>query len=618
MKKRTFFLAFLLVGIVLSVVGVQAWALSAPELQEQSVATVTVDEGEAFIGTGGDWRPVSVDSVVTAGDHVKTNARSQATINFFDGASARLDAQTELVIDKASADPMDASDMDVALTVVSGRMWSRIVKFLDPESSYTVHSSSVVATVRGTAFVTDVTDPLGDMVTVVDGQVGVAGQDEVIAGEPSWEQMTPGEEAWMAKQPERRQREGVQRRQAGARLDSPWFKKMRSADEQFLETVRRDRNRILQERGAILPGTLRYPLRRLGERVRLALTTNPEHRQELALGYANRRFAEAMLLGRANKTEASTRTWKVYMSTLHKIERDSRSPASRVTMIERMTDAERSVYPVDHTERSGLPAYLDRELATDSEFGQLLARLRGERVEWRLQRPEIPTSRTVNDNPPSTDAVPTATPTNTNTPVNTNSNTNANTNTPVTPITPRLSLIVPRTILSLPDTQQLRAMFTASDGTERDVTNEAVWTVSGDPAIGVVSRGFLTTTQSGTGVVQAGYQGLTATANIRVTQPPDAVPTATLERITVTPSSAVVSAGGSASFRAVAGYSDGSNKDVTTSAVWSVYSASMGAVSAGLLQTTPNSYGSGPVTASYSEGGRTVQGSATVSVGSAG
>lgn len=616
MKKRTFFLAFLLVGIVLSVVGVQAWALSAPEVQDKPVATVTVDEGEAFIGTGGDWRPVSVDSVVAAGDHVKTNARSQATINFFDGASTRLDSQTELIIDKASVDPVDASDMDVALTVVSGRIWSRIVKFLDPASSYTVHSSSVVATVRGTAFATDVTDPLGDIVTIVQGQVGVAGQDEVIAGRPSWEQMTPGEEAWMAKQPERRQREGVQRRQAGARLDSAWFKKMRAADEQFLNTVRRDRERVLQERGAILPGAVQYPLRRLGERVRLALTTNPDERQVLALGYANRRFAEAMILGRANKAESSTRTWKGYITTLRKIESESRTPVSRIAMIERMTDAQRLVYPLEHGGQTGLPEFLERELATDSEFGQLLVRLRGERVQLRLERPKPPASPTIvppSDDTPSTDTAPTTSPTNTNTPVNTNTNTN----TP-TPTSPRLSLVVPRTILSLPDTQQLRAIFIAGDGTERDVTNEATWTLSGDPAIGVVSRGFLTTTQSGTGVVQAGYQGLTAAATIRVTQPPDPVPAVTLERITITPASTFVTAGGSASFRAVAGYSDGSSKDVTTSAAWSVYSASMGAVSAGLLQTTPNSYGSGPVTASYSEGGRTVQGSATVSVGSAG
>ncbi len=612
MKKRTFLAAFLIIGVLFGVGGVNAWALSAPEERATPVAAVTVDEGEAFIGTPGSWRPVTVDSVVVPGEHIRTNARSQATVNFFDGATARLDESSEVTVTQAGVDQDNHMRSVVTLQVVGGRVWSRVVKLLDPEAAFQVETTSMVATVRGTAFVVDVRDAEGDVVQVVEGAVGVAMQEKKdVADADAWQNVTAGEEAWGAKSAERRTREGMRRRATpGEMRGSAWFKKMQAADERFLQHIREQREAVLRRASAVLPGSPLYPLRRLGESVRVALTTNAADRRALAMDFATRRFAETMALGRAGKQEQSTRSWKAYLRTIWAIDQGMDADG-RVRLLGRLMEARGMVAPVNGTPID-LPAFLERELSPESEFGTLVTAMVTARPVFRpALRPVLtPSAPATTTDAPAGEAMNT----NINQPViNANANANTNTNLPA-PTTLRLSVVATRTIMNASDTQQLRAILTLSDNSTRDVTNEATWMVLGDPPLGTVTRGFLTTTLPGLGAVQAAYQGMSASVDIRVQQ----LQAATLTRLLLTPANTTLAAGGQVTFRATAEYSDGSSKDVTTQAGWSLNNPQVGSMSAGTLRTTINSYGSGIVTATFSEAGQTQSANASVYVAPAG
>lgn len=611
MKKRTFLAAFLLVGILFGVGGVNAWALSAPEERTTPVAAVTVDEGEAFIGTVGSWRPVTVDSVVVPGEHIRTNVKSQATVNFFEGATARLDENSEVTVSQAGVDQDNHMRSAVSLQVVSGRVWSRVVKLLDPEASFQVETTSLVATVRGTAFVTDVRDPNGDVVQVVEGAVGVATQEHDDPNDAeAWQNVASGEEAWGAKATDVRSKEGMHKRTtSGEARGSAWFKKMQAADDRFLEHVRQTREATLRQAGNVLPGSVRYPLRRLGESVRMAMTTNPDARRSLAMDYATRRFAEVMVLGRAGKQAQSTRAWKGYLATVRQMD-DGNDTNKRGQLLGRLIEARGLVAPLNGTP-TDLPAFLERELSPESELGTMMAAMVKVRPAFRPALRGVITPP-VQEQPPVETPVTDPVNTNTNTPP-ANTNININTNQP-TPTPLRLSVIATRTIMNAPDTQQLRAVLTLSDNSTRDVTNDAAWAVLGDPPLGTVVRGFLTTNLAGTGAVQAAYQGMSSSVDIRVV----ATQTVTLTRLLLTPANTTLAAGGQVTFRATAEYSDGSSKDVTTQAGWSVNIPQVGNMSAGTLRTTVNSYGTGIVTATYSEAGQTQSASASVYVTSAG
>lgn len=619
MKKRTFIVVFLVVGLLLGVGGAQAFALSLPEERTTPIATVTVDEGEAYVGTGQSWRPVAADAVVTAGDHVKTEAKSQATINFFDGASARLDESTEVSVSAVMLDPDNHTRTQITLGVVAGRVWSRVVKLLDTDASYQVETSSMVATVRGTAFVADVRDAEGDVIQVESGSVGVAVREQADPNNAeAWQVVNSGEEAWGAKARDRREKEGMRRRSMPDGVgNSAWFKKMRAADEAFLAHVEELRRRTLMTAARVLPGSPQYPLRRLGESVRIALTTDATARQDLQMRYANRRFAEAMLLGRAGKQTASTRAWRTYLGEMRTMDTDfsgdaARGPALRLRLMGRMMESRALVVPLV-SGKDSLPGYLERELADEAEFGQMIFRLRAMRqplgeVLDRLRTEAAAEPQPLVDPTTGQPQPPGGTPTNTNT--------NTNTNQPSEAVPVSLAVVATRTIMNLPDTQQLRAVLTMSDDSTRDVTNEAVWAVTGDPPIGTVSRGFFTSASVGTGTVSATHSGRSGSVALRVlaAQPAPVELTA----LTVSPATTSLQPGAAITFRATARYSDGTTRDVTGQAEWSVSVPQLGTVNAGLLTTTINSYGTGTITARFTDQGVSFAAGATVYVGSPG
>lgn len=111
----------------------------------------------------------------------------------------------------------------------------------------------------------------------------------------------------------------------------------------------------------------------------------------------------------------------------------------------------------------------------------------------------------------------------------------------------------------------LRARGTYTDGSQSDVTEQALWS-SDDAAIAVVSnaagaRGEVRGLNGGTTAVFAQLGGLRARADLTVQA-------ATLASIEVAPAMVSVEAGRTTSLRAVAWYSDNTTRDVTQQATW--------------------------------------------------
>lgn len=626
MKKRTFLLAFVLVLVLAAVGGVNAWALSAPEDRTQPVATVTVDEGEAFLRHGGgSWEPVAADARVAAGDQVKTNAKSQATINFFDGATARLDERSEVVVQELAVDAENHALTRVGLGVTAGRVWSRVAKLLDQDASFTVQSSTVVATVRGTAFVTDVSAAEGDFVQVVDGLVGVAkapASGDPLA-EPSWQDMRAGEEAWMPKKAGRAAGAMERRAMAERFRSSAWYRKNQMADEQYIEHVKGQRERRLSALGGVMPGDVRYPLRRFGERLRLALTTDPDARQELRLAYQGRRFAEAVLLARTGKADRAQQAVAGYVEALRAMHREVQNGGlppeaarRRVRrMVGRVMEHRMLIAAVNG---AGVPvpeALQERMMGDRSEIDALMETMAAafpDAMGWsEMPRRLAPLAPAVTvEEAPATSTPETV---NQNLNVNTNVNTNqpapTNTNQPTAAVPASLAVIGTRTIMNTPDSQQFRAILTLSDGSTRDVTAEAAWTLVGDP-VGTLTRGDLVTSAAGNATVQASHSGFSGSYAVRVLPPQQA----TLTQVSVAPATATVKGGMRQTFTATAHYSDGSTRDVTASASWSLSGDPVGSLSANTFtafQVTTS--GIATVTARYTDGS-TLAGTAAVSV----
>ncbi|MDP1916322.1 MAG: Ig-like domain-containing protein [Myxococcales bacterium] len=126
--------------------------------------------------------------------------------------------------------------------------------------------------------------------------------------------------------------------------------------------------------------------------------------------------------------------------------------------------------------------------------------------------------------------------------------------------------LTPRTVtISGSGVVLLRARGTYSDGSQSDVTDQAIWS-SADAAIAFVSnaagsRGQVRGLNGGSTVVSALLGGLRAQADITVQA-------ATLTSIELAPAMVSVEAGLTTQLRVIAWYSDNTTRDVTTQAIW--------------------------------------------------
>lgn len=128
-------------------------------------------------------------------------------------------------------------------------------------------------------------------------------------------------------------------------------------------------------------------------------------------------------------------------------------------------------------------------------------------------------------------------------------------------------------------TQQLELRAAYSDGSVVVVTDEATWS-SGNQAVAVVDnvsdKGMVSAAGEGSTTIRGEFDGMSATSAVEVTP-------AVLQSLTVTPASANLPAGFERQFTASGRFSDGSDRDVTTSVSWATDDGSVASISQGGL-----------------------------------
>ena len=150
MKKRWGWIAVAAL-VIIGVGFAWFWSLAAVAPEQVSEVTLRVERAPVQVRASGEtaFREALNGITLTPGTVVKTGEGGRATIVFFGKAESRLDANSEVTIADA-AETGESTTVQLDLGV--GRMWSRVLRLLDLDSSFSVKTSSVVATVRGTAF----------------------------------------------------------------------------------------------------------------------------------------------------------------------------------------------------------------------------------------------------------------------------------------------------------------------------------------------------------------------------------------------------------------------------------------------------------------------------------
>ena len=239
MKKFLPLLIFL--GVV--VIGaVSVWALgkfSSP-YGRPGAAFETSLVAEALNPTGtvvrvrdGKEEPVTDGLLLAAGDVIRTGAKSEVSLEFFAGSRVAVNAESEVLIRTAEVEANNARVQRVALELRGGKVWARVLKLLDLDSSFTLQTNTTIATVRGTAFA----------VTYHAGAAGSSRRYDLFDGVLAMDGTSDGELAsgftysdGAGHAPEDGFMTQVQPTPDATRND-PWIKRQLIADQEFIARV---------------------------------------------------------------------------------------------------------------------------------------------------------------------------------------------------------------------------------------------------------------------------------------------------------------------------------------------------------------------------------------------
>lgn len=128
------------------------------------------------------------------------------------------------------------------------------------------------------------------------------------------------------------------------------------------------------------------------------------------------------------------------------------------------------------------------------------------------------------------------------------------------------------------NTQQMTATGTYDDGSTKNITSSVSWTTDDSSIATVGASGLVTGVATGSATITATSAAITGSTTVTVTL-------ANLQSITVTPSSASISSGGTEQFTAIGTVQGGGTQDITDSVTWTSSDEDVATIAEGGLAT---------------------------------
>jgi len=147
---------------------------------------ITMLAGQAFLVNEDLTRIRSLarGDYLEGNDRVQTEKKSRIELKLPDASYIRFDEMTIFVLKSAVFDQAQ-NRRDVDVTMIIGKIWAKVARFLNREDRFAVSAHTAVAGVRGTTYRMNVDPDNSAMVKVYDGEVEVRGRKpETAAAQP--------------------------------------------------------------------------------------------------------------------------------------------------------------------------------------------------------------------------------------------------------------------------------------------------------------------------------------------------------------------------------------------------------------------------------------------------
>lgn len=141
-----------------------------------TIARVTMVEGDVSVKKDGEesWNAIDGDTVVKAGDQIKTGARSSCVIVWSKENTIKLSSFSTMRIERLEKNPMMRAE-NSEMNLWTGKMYARAQKLKTDDSSFEIRTPTAIAGVRGTKLSVEVGADEASSIMCFDGLVAVRG-----------------------------------------------------------------------------------------------------------------------------------------------------------------------------------------------------------------------------------------------------------------------------------------------------------------------------------------------------------------------------------------------------------------------------------------------------------
>ena len=312
--KKILFVAIVLIAFVFMTVGNDFFSSKLmPNILAEIQVPTHLEIGKGVVLVNGKIAENKI--ILEAGDVIEVQSNAFANIIFFDNSVSRLSSDTKITIAEISGDDSASAGSRVKLKLDLGEVWSKVTKLINNESTFSVATADIVASVRGSAFNVKVSE-IGntsvmatehslllekvktadfqkeESVVIIEGQKATSYPRVKRATFP-----TTTEQSSIRFKVEKITTEEKKER---------WFRKNQKADELHEIRIQRRIENAQENAVGTLPGTVAYKVKDIRDKISLVATQDPEKRVEMKIEIAERKILEAQVLirnGRAEQTE---------------------------------------------------------------------------------------------------------------------------------------------------------------------------------------------------------------------------------------------------------------------------------------------------------------------------
>ena len=313
------------------------------------------------------------------GDTIELESTAVASLVFFDGSVSRLRGGTKITITKLTGTDPESTASQVELELGIGKVWSKVIKLINNESTFSVATNEVAATVRGSAFDVEVSESgnttvmatehslslqkvahsgvqTGESVLIVEGQKATSHPrirrpaSELVAKTESGETPAPTPttaETSQASEPRpappalsavRFKIEEISEEEK----QTTWFQTNQRFDDQHEIAVREEIERVQEEAVGALPGTMAYRVKDIRDTILLATTRKPEKLAEVQAKIAERKILEAQVMlrqGATTQADEQIAEAKELLSELSETKQAVTDPQAKIELEQMLTSS---------------------------------------------------------------------------------------------------------------------------------------------------------------------------------------------------------------------------------------------------------------------------------------